>query len=119
MSDWSSDVCSSDLVNELLKGQHRPVGGQRQPRFRANLVYDLANHVDLGAQPPTIGPGLGRTVLGERDTGTLRPCELLVVLQESQGHVRHRLMRPIILRNVPQKSRIAVDRKSTRLNSSH
>src|SRR3546814_20974452 len=36
------------------------------------------------------------------------PCELLVVLQESQGHVRHRLMRPIILRNVPQQSRIAV-----------
>src|SRR3546814_16555410 len=69
ISDWSSDVCSSDL---------------------------------------TIGPGLGRTVLGERDTGTLRPCELLVVLQESQGHVRHRLMRPIILRNAPQQSRIAV-----------
>src|SRR3546814_11689606 len=36
------------------------------------------------------------------------PCELLVVLQESQGHVRHRLMRPIIIRNVPQQSRIAV-----------
>src|SRR3546814_16838282 len=52
--------------------------------------------------------GLGRTVLGERDSGTIRPCEILVVLQESQGHVRHRLMRPIILRNVPQQSRIAV-----------
>src|SRR3546814_5246750 len=82
ISDWSSDVCSSDLVVQYLKGQ----GG--------GLLY-----VD-GARLGGIEPGPPCS-LGNRD---VQPAHMI-----DQAELARRCARPDA----------TLDRKSTRLNSSH
>src|SRR3546814_5475671 len=64
ISDWSSDVCSSDLGSHHLGEQdHAGLGGAVGPEHREALLAGLARHVadapaDLGVDH-ALGRGLG------------------------------------------------------------
>src|SRR3546814_3998343 len=64
ISDWSSDVCSSDLGSHHLREQdHAGLGGAVGPEHREALLAGLARHVadapaDLGVDH-ALGRGLG------------------------------------------------------------
>src|SRR3546814_7154603 len=104
ISDWSSDVCSSDLAREGgLVARHllgiaalQPFGGKLD---RGQRVLDLMRDT-----PRHVGPG-GAALVGK----------LLRDVVEGQDVARR------VLRNLDrQRPHIAMgDRKSTRLNSSH
>src|SRR3546814_1338988 len=83
ISDWSSDVCSSDLIARL---QHRGVGIERRfaqqrrelggaragvadddPRWMEIVVERLALAQELGRKDDRIAAGLGAHPLGEAD----------------------------------------------------
>src|SRR3546814_21021101 len=58
ISDWSSDVCSSDLVESLLRGRSRELGLERGINQSRELARELTR--DLG-----LGRGLGMSRQGE------------------------------------------------------
>src|SRR3546814_7673159 len=92
ISDWSSDVCSSDLAGELVVHHLGTVAGDLE-----GLVHDL------GAVVPDRARGQFHAVA---DDVVLvgQDIERILGLQRLQTALRHRER---------------VDRKSTRLNSSH
>src|SRR3546814_8792886 len=106
ISDWSSDVCSSDLVpQEAVLAQHEAVAclalRQLQEAVGVDAVQERGGvgtlHVDLAE---------GRDV-GDADRGAHLACLTHIGLL-------HRLAGPPVdARTLPE------DRKSTSLNSSH
>src|SRR3546814_12557923 len=53
ISDWSSDVCSSDLIANIVGGLARPYGKNGFDRFRKHLVAVLienAERLGIGRQ---------------------------------------------------------------------
>src|SRR3546814_8338273 len=99
ISDWSSDVCSSDLIG----GDHLALG-RRQP-----LAVDLGGAVAaVGEQRRRADPGAGGDPVRHLyPAGWHRP---LVRLQQDEG--------PDVGGAVAAAAKV-LDRKSTRLNSSH
>src|SRR3546814_8818644 len=104
ISDWSSDVCSSDLSAEagqqgdLPGGARRDDGGARRPRFRARL----RPYLPRGGRPcraTAAVAGGGRQGHG--------PADVYLALGRGRRVRAH-------LRRRPRS-----DRKSTRLKSSH
>src|SRR3546814_9197666 len=134
ISDWSSDVCSSDLF--LLTS---PAIGDRKIarllRLAARcaevmvVVDDADNARALGAADRAAGRDLGVFIdadIGQQRTGVLdaesalalagtiaaEPRHIFTGLQGSAGQVQH-------IMDFAERRRASQDRKSTRLNSSH
>src|SRR3546814_866132 len=137
ISDWSSDVCSSDLPNlphrcgGLRIGQTAaPTPGKAKLR-RTQRNRARADQHDLCAPPAKPGqfahqrsePGLARfTLLDQQRTADLdhQPAAIAEVLKLIQPHrIRPATIRRLPLRRFPQPLPPWSDRKSTRLNSSH
>src|SRR3546814_4191472 len=105
ISDWSSDVCSSDLVRALLEA----------------LLYYIANHMEhdtalIKCDSEYVVKGYNDWIEGwqakgwRKSKGQLAHVELWKRIADAKATVRH---------NVKVEWVRAQDRKSTRLNSSH
>src|SRR3546814_6569594 len=123
ISDWSSDVCSSDLwlatlPAKLLKPQPLAVVAMRARHEVAALVrrFELVLHCTgpgnrWGRDDQDLAPGKGAGArFGQRDrvAFTFHIQRVAIHLIEEQVAHRH-----------GTQAHRAVDRKSTRLNSSH
>src|SRR3546814_998683 len=100
ISDWSSDVCSSDLAPA-------PVGAIADRRHAA---------IDAAVLP------FDALADGHRHGALLRPGVALLLafvqaVDELQGE--DGIERPVVAAALPVAVMVAIDRKSTRLNSSH
>src|SRR3546814_3214357 len=98
ISDWSSDVCSSDLCNQRLFRVARAV--VRDDAEAEDVVQEAYTHAFAGLS----------TFRGESSLSTWLTR---IVLNEANGRLRRR--RP----SVDIATFEATDRQSTRLNSSH
>src|SRR3546814_7852637 len=125
ISDWSSDVCSSDLVDEdvreLLPRKVEYVAHLfRADRFQRDDVRRRGDHVKPrwvfgrgGAKQGTIGPRTGCDHIGDGKGG--RQAEIKRSVAELQVEIQQAgLAASDALPCCKQ-----TDRKSTRLNSSH
>src|SRR3546814_2521190 len=106
ISDWSSDVCSSDLVAAALDEEAGDAAGaeQREGGVERDMAVGVGRHLrHLDAGLP-IGLEAGRLValVGHQQRRVL-------------GRARHQVMGE----RQPQAAIDHQDRKSTRLNSSH
>src|SRR3546814_5887740 len=102
ISDWSSDVCSSDLPVEIV-AERRDAVAPRQLRLRVTRLGDAkVVEAEIGRQPRLLV-----TVEQRAGTGDVGPFG--EALAPPGVVLRHRM----VLRQVEG------DRKSTRLNSSH
>src|SRR3546814_1421535 len=120
ISDWSSDVCSSDLVclHIAIVGKAAALAaagtecGDRNPRRDAGLAAGAMWPVHMIAA--TAKPAGQRGGIGLRDVGIVR------VEQQIAGHALAEIAAAMIA-GLEQSDGGAVlqDRKSTRLNSSH
>src|SRR3546814_7001382 len=100
ISDWSSDVCSSDLENDSdgRQAQHRR-DGEANHGFLQVLLGNRAQALLICGVDPSIAVRVGSW--GNR-----------------QARLRRKLGTGIDDRDTPGTAQ-ALDRKSTRLNSSH
>src|SRR3546814_10824957 len=101
ISDWSSDVCSSDLFVRFNHGKVRQAGQVQQASVGFKLIND-GRHADLQI-----------TLSGDVETDLQRLAEGLQQLRETLPLLP---ADPYLLLNHNHWQR---DRKSTRLNSSH
>src|SRR3546814_4473139 len=98
ISDWSSDVCSSDLVKPLHQGAQADVAGAREAAhgllLRGVIVEEAAISgyrflvVELG---PQSDPHAGRVLQAARRLGHFPAGELLevAVIEFQAGEERH------------------------------
>src|SRR3546814_4790033 len=108
ISDWSSDVCSSDLNNTSLVWEAGDEAGTKAAFAKAHHVTKLAfvnNRVVVNSMEP-------RGTLGSYDAAS----QTFTLYTGSQGS--HRMLPPLC-DSVFKVPREKIDRKSTRLNSSH
>src|SRR3546814_8706580 len=118
ISDWSSDVCSSDLVAPFISDEAVTV--EDLPILLANTVGGDDRHdvrhgaAQHGAAPHPAGVQIG--IIGLRSYGRWKE-------QHFSAHQRHdaRSFRiPLVPAYAAANRSVAgLDRKSTRLNSSH
>src|SRR3546814_2682083 len=104
ISDWSSDVCSSDLPDGALLRFHLLTGAQRIEQHARATVSDLAEDLLI------LRDGKGRRSEPRRHPVPLLP-EALAELERMNGGCG-----PFAFSVTGGESG---DRKSTRLNSSH
>src|SRR3546814_9902231 len=107
ISDWSSDVCSSDLV--------RLTGGHKSKRLNCVVPLDPSDCRDMDLRLEKAGKRFqtyGRPLI-VRET-PLAPAPLIARLAE-RGWTR---FEPVKVMTTDLAS-LELDRKSTRLNSSH
>src|SRR3546814_1599296 len=102
ISDWSSDVCSSDLLQPVILGFCRS-GHGRSPLSEPSERY---SHMEYNARGG-LGGRLGERLGEKRQAAVHAVVDRGVVVRELLVDVRHGL-------RLQQ-----ADRKSTRLNSSH
>src|SRR3546814_6247284 len=96
ISDWSSDVCSSDLLVDRLRGQIETIGSE--------LGVDFLQQFAELRQQPALGLGARlRCAAGDH---------VLAVHQREAGCVPQLVAEVLV-------ALAAIDRKSTRLNASH
>src|SRR3546814_4125644 len=99
ISDWSSDVCSSDLS---IMGQVRHGSATTTHAVRAAIQRSQASLAtlsrELGINPKTVAKWRKRTTVEDLKTGPKAPHSTTMTAAEEA---------------------MIVDRKSTRLNSSH
>src|SRR3546814_4143654 len=101
ISDWSSDVCSSDLL--LMSASAREVTRQfRAERFTSAVVLAVVISASI-----LLSLFLARTIV--------RPLRRLAIAAQ---RVRAGRAREVVVPRLPSR-RDEIDRKSTRLNSSH
>src|SRR3546814_9847948 len=135
ISDWSSDVCSSDLGHAVGEAQRR-LQGVGQPALQALPHHEAVDHhldrvllvarevdlvgelVDL-AVDASAGEALSSQVGEERVVGALTAAD--VRGEHLEAGTLGQLQAPVddLLRRLAGDLRSALDRKSTRLNSSH
>src|SRR3546814_2141843 len=130
ISDWSSDVCSSDLVVEHVDPE-AVSGAPREPRLEVAAEIVIAQNVDLQQKVVLCrfdrlehgGKGflavlqqLDAVAAGERQSGELLEYPQVHRIRRQDGAVA-------AFEPLPQGRGdavdLALDRKSTRLNSSH
>src|SRR3546814_1923835 len=109
ISDWSSDVCSSDLLNQMARGKMRTAGalgadatikaarGERQFASGDRIIF-LRNERGLGVKNGT----LGTVAMASSQRMAVRTDDGREVAFETKDYAH-----------------VDQDRKSTRLNSSH
>src|SRR3546814_4839941 len=123
ISDWSSDVCSSDLASTVMLGLDPSIQGDRRggpggeggltlcglhalDSLRIEKAYRHFGH-DIGDEDHVLEAGLGFAVKTEKADGRFGPfIGRDAVLQKREAGLTRRLLQ-------------FRDRKSTRLNSSH
>src|SRR3546814_4779396 len=110
ISDWSSDVCSSDLDLPLAAEQQKHDGENHQPVPNAQATHRVLRNP---VKPPSDAPDYTRP--GPR-IATQTPCRLQVVPHPANTEIWAGSI--WILTRAPSCGRYP-DRKSTRLNSSH
>src|SRR3546814_1614444 len=98
ISDWSSDVCSSDL--QVMMTALPPHSAFRASGWRAlfHLLLTIAAMVAVAARP-----AMAQSILRDAETEAL--------FQD--------MMDPLLVAAGLRPGQVQVDRKSTRLNSSH
>src|SRR3546814_1918984 len=116
ISDWSSDVCSSDLLSERLS--RAIVRARRENNRVAVLFLDLDRFKDIN---DSLGHAAGDRIL--------RSAAVRLQQTVGQHHTVARLSGDeftVVLENLESLAdadkvarEIIIDRKSTRLNSSH
>src|SRR3546814_5179766 len=106
ISDWSSDVCSSDLLRRELRVRNAPaampVGGEAPEAVIAfERIAAVAHETEQAAEDRRVDPAIGRcgANLGE---------QVRLAKGRGTGECHHML-----------REHVERDRKSTRLNSSH
>src|SRR3546814_2436523 len=117
ISDWSSDVCSSDLGIAQHELQLRPIEGALagiQAVLQAGLL-DGSHERALGLVPGGIVAGANGGPVGELHHQVLE-AEVAVNLAQQVAE-DHRLAVDLVRR--AEDVGVVLDRKSTRLNSSH
>src|SRR3546814_6321037 len=110
ISDWSSDVCSSDL---LLDRMARVYGPQARER-------GLALRMVPSSQVIHSDPHLLERILGNLLSNAVRYTSegrILLGCRRCHGKLRIEVWDTGI--GIPEEERRRIDRKSTRLNSSH
>src|SRR3546814_2459702 len=126
ISDWSSDVCSSDLAAQVQFHHDRVMTllDEEAARFRVQVVTDelefrlgQAQPVDIIRFTP-IGVGqqdLGRDLLHD----TVRDIRAQRIGRALRAENQEGVLLAVGLQAILGKGAESVDRKSTRLNSSH
>src|SRR3546814_9819735 len=112
ISDWSSDVCSSDLANSFKQTPKRLSSG-------AHLLFEILDdslEKALGGQPVLVGADQQREIFGHLAALDGRDADLFKVVGEFRHLGRAVELAAMLESAGPGKDR---DRKSTRLNSSH
>src|SRR3546814_8363007 len=120
ISDWSSDVCSSDLIEHLLAKVQRPVEARRVVIGELGIGNRFADAIDhagdlfdvrlFGLDPDQVG-----AVLKAGDA--VKNAAILASSGTKLIEVRGQTLRPQQLA-IPVDEHITGDRKSTRRNSS-
>src|SRR3546814_8407986 len=140
MSDWSSDVCSSDLAHQSGPDvdDHRPVHGQagRQPQEGDGLTH-RREFFPMKSLLSLLTIGLLAMALYTTDADAQPAPENVLVMELKDGIVRIELLPELAPQHVERIKTLArqgfydgivfhrvidgfmADRKSTRLNSSH
>src|SRR3546814_3562893 len=96
ISDWSSDVCSSDLLREPPFLLARGAAG---PSARADLVGVVALHVEQGREVGIVGAvagggaHLGLAVIGDADAGGAQHVEVIGAVADRAGVEGNRALR--------------------------
>src|SRR3546814_1306696 len=103
ISDWSSDVCSSDLRSPST--QIIEHSQQRQTQYGEVIAADFRKQLCAHRLQPITADA----------TRNRRPFMLKILIEARVGKRPNR--QPRVIDRAPD--RLAVDRKSTRLNSSH
>src|SRR3546814_3763217 len=112
ISDWSSDVCSSDLEPDSLPRPARPVGHARSPvSARARLMEEV-DWRELDFNQP-FNRGSAMRELGISIDGVVLETEDKANWLEGWKWKDKRAGTPAVI------WQLALDRKSTRLNSNH
>src|SRR3546814_3049489 len=119
ISDWSSDVCSSDLVEESLKPKANPQADEPPPDRKAterklNAALKRLENLNLDdyteeQQTDIRESGVRLRALAQEASVVLKPTITSRRSSPNNGDVPHRDILDIVFE----------DRKSTRLNSSH
>src|SRR3546814_8684525 len=116
ISDWSSDVCSSDLVErrprtKMTGEYHSVLGGRAVSDWGLHAETRIMNkHRQLGKAPAlSCNPGFTFPNIPRRLISMIHRCPA----NESELHLARRVT------NRNDRSWHDPDRKSTRLNSSH
>src|SRR3546814_2961207 len=118
ISDWSSDVCSSDLPGESVRARDAERSGGINECFREFVGIDRIAHRDRAARA-VIGVGAVLLVLGFAEIGQdirERPADIscrtpIVIILTLAAHLEPAVGGTASAPNL-------ADRKSTRLNSS-
>src|SRR3546814_10760060 len=113
ISDWSSDVCSSDLIGSGLSGVlyvlDEPSIGLHQ-RDNDRLLATLKRLRDLG----------NTVIVVEHDEDAIRHADYVVDMGPGAGLHGGEIVAEGTLEQVLANTKsLTADRKSTRLNSSH
>src|SRR3546814_9721267 len=99
ISDWSSDVCSSDLHANL----------------RAHALAKLLQRLDAGHQSAGLGIRRGIAAIGRQPAGELPHVDISRILRQLAALAD---AGTVVVPQIAEPFDVG-DRKSTRLNSSH
>src|SRR3546814_2518252 len=84
ISDWSSDVCSSDLRVEIARAQHRA----RISAFAATTVMGLEYRFDVSAHAFRDREGRNEGLLGRKTNEQVAPDGIELVVEDPPHHAR-------------------------------
>src|SRR3546814_1774313 len=122
ISDWSSDVCSSDLFERIIVPDHDVAGAARAQRPDAALHADGARGyaADRGEGLIPAQPARARHARQPDEVARIlrRIAHLVrvIIVEHADRHIDARGLEPPRVR---LRRTELLDRKSTRLNSSH
>src|SRR3546814_4966155 len=105
MSDWSSDVCSSDLRRRLRMPERYPGGLEILAPGHPAAQRDPHRHVQLVLQA-------SQWFVVRQTTAPVADTQFAVLLQFVAARIHHHA-------RIAPRAIQRLDRKSTRLNSSH
>src|SRR3546814_1547608 len=120
ISDWSSDVCSSDLIGHVFAFEHRDV--VREKALGPEVPLRIRN---ADALVPAQGWLVFFRTAGRRQIGVLHPAltcnrnRMQRLGKLPLRRPRHLSIQALESRKHAARATAHVDRKSTRLNSSH
>src|SRR3546814_4681038 len=112
ISDWSSDVCSSDLNTEVID----VAATEQGPERLADILHRQAKRRDLVTLHVDRDLRLVELQVGVDEVELAAVARLVEDAQQHVVEVCERLRRP---QHKHHWRVVAADRKSTRLNSSH